>query len=45
MRLLFRNGKGQISKFEWLMLIIAALLLMGAAIYVIFQMLKNAGVY
>jgi len=37
--------KGQLSKYEWLMLIIAALLLMGAAIYAIFGILKNAGVY
>ncbi|GEM_PF-6824408 len=37
--------KGQLSKYEWLMLIIAALLLMGAVIYVIFGILKNAGVY
>jgi len=37
--------KAQLSKFEWLMLIIVALLLMGAATYIIFQMLKNAGIY
>jgi uncharacterized protein (UPF0333 family) len=38
-------SKGQLSRLEWLALIIVGLLLMGATIYIIFQMLKNAGVY